>query len=109
MTRDELPELERLVLLAILHCGERAYGVPVMDEIRHRTGRPLLRPAVYEALRRLESKGLVTARLGDPTPRRGGRARRFYGVTAPGLDALKKARESWSRMWQDLDHIFDPT
>jgi PadR family transcriptional regulator PadR len=109
MAKETLPELERLVLLAILHSGDGAYGVPVMDEIRRRTGRQVLRPAVYEALRRLERKGFVKPRLGDPTPRRGGRARRFYKVTTHGLDALKDARRSWANMWQGLEHILDST
>jgi DNA-binding PadR family transcriptional regulator len=105
MPKETLPDLERLVLLAILHCGEEAYGVPVMEEIRVRTGRRVLRPAVYETLKRLERKGLVTTRRGDPSPKRGGRARTFYAVSEAGLAALRKARESWGKMWQGLEHI----
>ena len=107
MARKLLPELERLVLLAILHRGEEAYGVPVMEEIRKRTGRQVLRPAVYETLRRLEGKGFVTTRRGDPSPKRGGRARTYYAVAGPGLDALREARESWAKMWEGLEHIAD--
>lgn len=105
MAQDTLPEMERLVLLAILHCGEDAYGVPVLKEIRDRTGRQVLRPAVYETLRRLETKGFVRARRGKPSPKRGGRARTYYSVSDPGLSALREARESWDRMWQGLHHV----
>ena len=107
MTREKLSELERLVLLAILHGGEEAYGVSVMDEIRTRTGRQVLRPAVYEALKRLETKGFVTNRMGDPSPTRGGRARTFYAVSDQGLGALREARQTWAKMWQGLEHTVD--
>jgi DNA-binding PadR family transcriptional regulator len=89
-----LGEFEHLVLLAVLRVGEGAYAVPVRAEIESRAGRTVARGALYTTLDRLEQKGLLTSRLGDPLPERGGRARRYYTVSARGLASLRAARES---------------
>ena len=99
MTRDALGPLEHLVLLAVLRLGDRSYGVPILEEIKARTGRDYLRPSVYIALRRLEAKGLVKSRLGDPTPERGGRAKRFFTITAQGQRQLEASRAALVSMW----------
>lgn len=99
MTRDALGPLEHLVLLAVLRLGDRSYGVPILEEIKARTGREYLRPSVYIALRRLEAKGLVKSRLGDPTPERGGRAKRFFAITAQGRRRLEASRAALVSMW----------
>jgi PadR family transcriptional regulator, regulatory protein PadR len=89
-----LGEFEPLVLLAVLRVGEDAYAVPVRAEIESRAGRVVSRGALYTTLDRLEQKGLLRSRLGDPLPERGGRARRYYAVSARGLASLRAARES---------------
>ena len=104
MARESLGDLEHLVLLALLRLGERSYGVPILDEITARTGRAVSRPAVYIALRRLEAKGLVTSRLGDATPERGGRAKRFFTLTAQGHRQLHTSREALLSMWANVAH-----
>ena len=106
MPRESVGEFEQLVLLAILRLGPDAYGVPIIEEIRERTGRTALRPAVYVALRRLGEKGLVRSRMGDPSARRGGKARKYYEVEAEGLALLREAREALHRMWDGLDPLF---
>lgn len=98
-------ELETLILLAVLRLGDGAYGVSVKDEIRERTGRKLTRGAVYSALRRLEAKGLLQGTLGEPTPERGGRAKRFLEVTDAGLDAVRGATRDLDRMRAGLDEL----
>ncbi len=87
-----LGEFEHLVLLAVLRVGEEAYAVPVRAEIESRAGRTVARGALYTTLDRLEQKGLLTSRLGDPLPERGGRARRYYRVSSRGLAGLRAAR-----------------
>ena len=77
-------EFEQIVLLAILRVGEDAYGVTIRAEIELCTGRDPAPGALYTTLDRLEDKGFVTSRLGDPTPQRGGRAKRFFTVTPAG-------------------------
>jgi DNA-binding PadR family transcriptional regulator len=98
-----LGEFEQIVLLAILQRGDEVYGVPIVEEIKRRTGRHVAPAAVYITLRRLESKGLITSWLGDPTPERGGKARRYVKVTRTGLDNLRAARTVIDQMWQGLD------
>ncbi len=98
-----LGEFELLVLLACLRLGDNdAYAVGIADEIEARTGRSLQRAAVYVTLQRLEKKGLITTRLGDPRPERGGKARRLVHVEDVGREAVRDARHALQRMWGGL-------
>ena len=103
MTSGPLGELEHLILLALLRLGPDAYGVPIVDEIRRRTGRAVAPAAVYVTLRRLEQKGLLTSWMGDSTPERGGKSRRCVKVTAAGLESLRESRKVLESMWKGLD------
>ena len=98
-----LGEFEQIVLLAIIQLGDDVYGVPIVEEIERRTGRHVAPAAVYITLRRLEAKRLVTSWLGDPTPERGGKARRYVKVTQEGLHSLRAARKVIDQMWHGLD------
>jgi DNA-binding PadR family transcriptional regulator len=102
MTRESLGEFEQLVLLAILRLEGDVYGVPIVDEIQRRTGRTVAPAAVYVTLRRLEQKGLLESWMSDPTPERGGKARRCVRVTRAGLESVREAREVLDRMWKGL-------
>jgi DNA-binding PadR family transcriptional regulator len=97
-----LGEFEHIVLLAILRLGDDAYGVTIRNEIQERTGREPAPGALYTTLDRLEDKGLLTSTLGDPTPQRGGRAKRYVKVSASGMKAVHHARECYLRMWEGL-------
>lgn len=104
MGKRSLGEFELLVLLAALRLGEdEAHAVSIVDEIEERTGRDARRSAVYVTLQRLEEKGLVTTRMGDPTPERGGKRRRLVRVEPAGLDDVRAAREALRSMWGGLD------
>jgi DNA-binding PadR family transcriptional regulator len=103
MTHHTLGEFEQLVLLAIVHLRNEAYGIPIVDEIERRTGREISRAAVYVTLRRLEEKGLVSSWLGEPTAERGGKARRYVKVESIGLRALRASRQLSDQMWRGLD------
>lgn len=100
---EGLGEFEKLMLLAVLRLGDEAYGAAIIDELGERTGRDVSPGAVYVALRRLEDKGMLSSQVGQPTPARGGRAKRFYGVRRDGLVALKQAREAWESMLEGLE------
>ncbi len=103
MSRNShLGEFEQLVLLAILRLGDDAYGVAIRDEIRCRTGRSTAPGALYTTLERLERKGLVSSRLGEPTPERGGRAKRYYAVSAAGEAAVERALRSYQSLLEGL-------
>jgi DNA-binding PadR family transcriptional regulator len=103
MTREALGDLEHLVLLALVRLGDESYGVPILDEITGRTGRAVSRASVYIALRRLQAKGLLTSRLGESTPERGGRAKRFFRITKAGLRQLQTSRASLVKMWHQIE------
>jgi DNA-binding PadR family transcriptional regulator len=100
-----LGEFEVAVLMAVLHLGDAAVGVAVRDEIAGRTGRAVVRGAVYVTLDRLEDKGLLTSRLDDATPERGGHRRRYFKVTAVGLRRVRQALAMVERMRAGLEPI----
>ena len=107
MPRTDLGDLEHLVLLAILRLGTDAYGIPILDEVSARSGREVSRATVYVALKRLEQKGLVTSRLGESTPERGGRAKRFFKIKPAGLKALRESHATFKRVWRDYEAILE--
>jgi PadR family transcriptional regulator, regulatory protein PadR len=98
-----LGELEQIVLLAVLRLGKGAYATPILEEIRTQAGRRVARGALYTALDRLESKGCLRSRVGDPLPERGGRARRYFTVTPAAVRALKESRLALMRLWRGVE------
>ena len=93
MSRPQnLGEFEQIVLLAILRLKESAYGVSIRAEIFECTGRKTTSGALYTTLERLEGKGYLSSRVGEPTPERGGRAKRYYRISASGLDPTRVRR-----------------
>lgn len=98
-----LGELEQVVLLAVLQAGDQAYGVPVQSEIRRRARRTLTLGTIYKTLARLETKGFVASRLGEPTAERGGRAKRYYTLTPAGRQAVRGSLAALRRMAAGLD------
>jgi PadR family transcriptional regulator len=97
-----LGDFEQIVLLAILRLDNNAYGVTIREEIAACTDRDPAPGALYTTLDRLEEKGLVTSSLGDPTPQRGGRAKRFFTVSASGVRAVTLAQRSYRRLMDGL-------
>lgn len=100
---DTLGDLEQIVLLAVLRIGRDAYGVSIQQEIADRARRDLTVGTIYKTLSRLEAKGLVASRLGEPTAERGGRAKRHYSVSAAGRRALQTSLAALGRMAAGLD------
>ncbi len=107
MSRNSLGEFEKLVMLAVLHLGHEAYGASIIQELEERTGRTTSAGAVYVALRRLEKKGHVTSRLGESSPRRGGRPKRYFAVGREGIEALRRAQEDWAAMARGLEKTLE--
>lgn len=103
MPRDLLGELEHQVMLAVLRLADDAYTAPVVLELEDRTGRPTTAAAVYVVLRRLEEKGLVASSMREAPDGEGGRARRYFTVTAEGRARLAEARQAYERLWEGLD------
>jgi DNA-binding PadR family transcriptional regulator len=100
-----LGEFEQLVLLALLRLGRDAYGAAVSLEIEEHTGRTVSVSAVHTTLDRLEEKGFIRSRLGDPTPQRGGKRKRLYEVQPSGVRALQYALRGLRRMTAGLDAL----
>ena len=100
---DTLGELEQLVLLAVMQTGAGAYGVVVQAAIHRRAGRDLTLGTIYKTLSRLEVKGYVAGEIGEPTAERGGRAKRYYRVTAAGRRVLQHQLSSLRAMAAGLD------
>ena len=98
---DSIGQFEQLVLTAILDLQEQAYGVTIHSKVEE-----LARPkgvslgAVYVTLDRLEDKGLVASWLSDPTPERGGRAKRCYRLEALGERVLRESAVTAKRVWE---------
>ena len=103
--RDYLGSLEIMVLLALVRVGEDAYGVPISKEIEERSGREVALGSVYAALERLEEKGFVNSTLGEPTPERGGRAKKFFRVTGKGVRELRETQRALKNLWQGIPQL----
>jgi DNA-binding PadR family transcriptional regulator len=105
-TPPPLGEFQQLVMLAVLRIvqgGGEAYGVTVHEELEARTRRRVARGAVYMTLDRLEKKGLLASHATEPTPERGGRAKRCYTVTAPAKRALRASQQALRSLWEGLE------
>lgn len=100
-----LGEFEQLVLIALVRQGADAYGVSICQDITERAGREVSLGAVYKTLERLEDKGLVASRVGEPTPERGGRRKKHYRLLAPGQRALKQSLGAIRRMTDGLAEL----
>lgn len=100
---DFLGEFEQLILLAVLRLNDGAYAVPIRREIQARTQRVPARGAVYITLDRLENKGYLESRLGEPLTERGGRPRRYYRVRPAGVRALEQSWSALRLMWEGLE------
>jgi PadR family transcriptional regulator PadR len=101
--QPNLGEFEQLILLAIVRLRDDAYGVTIRAELANRAGRSVAPGALYTSLERLETKGLIKSRMSDPTPQRGGRAKRHVTVTASGMEALTRALKAYERLLEGLD------
>jgi len=102
MSRESLGHFELLVLLALLRQGDEAYGVPIAHAIEESTGKQVILASVYNTLERLEEKGLVRSTVGQPTPERGGRAKRYFSITTAGLREVRAAKKALTILWRGV-------
>lgn len=94
-----------MVMLAIIRIGDDAYGVSISDQISETTGSEVLLGSIYDALSRLEKKGLITAAMGEATPERGGRAKRHFRTTPKGLRLVRDTQRSLIKLWKGLPQL----
>ena len=100
-----LGELEQIVLWAVLRLDGEGYGAMILEELDQRVDRKVTPGALYTTLDRLEGKGMISSRLADPEPGRGGRRKRMLTVTAGGRSALQRTRREWLRMWDGVELV----
>jgi len=104
--RGRLGNFDVMVMLAVLRLGREAYGVLICRELERRLrGRRVALGSVYAALERLERRGWVAASLGEATPRRGGRAKTYYAVTAEGLREVRESRQTLLSFWKSIPQL----
>jgi DNA-binding PadR family transcriptional regulator len=99
---ESLGRFEELILLALLRLGPDAYGLAVRREIEERTRRDVSTGALYTSLKRLEERGFVASRMGEPTAERGGRRKKHYELEAPGVRALRSSYLDYTKMAEGL-------
>jgi len=105
MAERLLTDFELMVLLAALRVRDDAYGVTIAREIEETGGRPVKLAAVYLALDRLCRNGLASWQLGDPTPERGGRAKKLFTVTPSGLRAVRRTQRAFVALWKGIPEL----
>jgi DNA-binding PadR family transcriptional regulator len=99
---DLIGPFEQAVLLALVRLGKDAYGRAILNEVQDRLDRDVSAGAVYATLERLETKGLASSRLAPGTAIRGGRSRRYFLPTGPGVRALNEAKSASDNLWEGL-------
>lgn len=108
MKRTYLGEFEEIVLLTVAMLNGQAYGVGILHEILQQTNRAVRLNQVHASLQRLEDKGMVTSRMGDPTPERGGRRKRLFAITAYGEQTLRDIQAVRTHLWSLLPSSIKP-
>jgi PadR family transcriptional regulator PadR len=103
--KDNIGNFELMILLALIRLGDEAYGVPIAKEIEARSGREISVASVYAALDRLTEKQFVSSELGEPTAERGGRAKRYFRITAKGLREVRDTRRVLLKFWEGIPKL----
>ena len=103
-----LGEFELMVLLAVMRLGEGAYGVAIARELSGLRGQEVAIGSVYAALDRMERKGAVRSALGERTPERGGRAKRYFQLTGDGQRSVEETRRALERLWTAVPAMVAP-
>jgi len=103
--RNNIGNFELMILLALIRLNENAYGVPISKEIEMRSGREVSVASVYATLERLEAKGFVSSEIGEPTAERGGRAKRYFRITARGVREVRDTRRALVNLWDGLPKL----
>jgi DNA-binding PadR family transcriptional regulator len=104
MTEKEkfLGEFEQFLLLSILTLADNAYGSNVRQLLSEKINRDVTIGALYTTLERLEKKGLLDSKMGEVTPERGGRAKKYFKVTVKGQHALQRSKQALTLMWENV-------
>ncbi len=102
---NAISNFELMVLLALIRLGDEAYGVPISQEIEEHSGHDVALGSIYAALERLQHRGFVSSTVGEPTPERGGRAKKYFKITGKGLKVVQETQQTLTRMWKGLPKL----
>jgi DNA-binding PadR family transcriptional regulator len=102
---EYLGNFELMSLLALMRLSNDAYGVTIARELERHTGREVVIASVYATLERLQERGLVSSELGESTPERGGRAKRYFRITGAGLREVRESRRFLMNLWKGLPEL----
>jgi DNA-binding PadR family transcriptional regulator len=102
---NAISNFEFMVLLALIRLGDEAYGVPISEQIEEDSGHDVAVGSGYAALDRLQSRGFVSSSVGDPTPERGGRAKKYFKLTGKGMKVVQETQRTLTRMWKGLPKL----
>jgi PadR family transcriptional regulator len=103
--RNYIGTFELMAMLAVMRLGKDAYGVPIFREIEQECGREVALGSIYAALERLEEKGFVASELGESTPERGGRAKKYFRITSKGLREVRETQRVLNKLWNGLPQL----
>lgn len=103
--RNPIGNLDLVTLSVLIRLRDEAYGVSISREIKETTDSEVALGTIYAVLQRLERDGMVTSSLGESTPERGGRAKRYFRITAKGLREVKQMRRALGKLWQGVPQL----
>lgn len=101
--QQHLGEFEHVLLLVLMQHQGKSYGTQLRITLKEAVQRDVSIGALYATLDRLQSKGFVVSQLGEPTNERGGRAKRYFEITASGKQALRQTKQKLELLWQGVD------
>lgn len=99
---ETLTRPEERILLTICHLQDKAYLVNIRDSLKDITGKYIDVGTIYVPLKRLEHRGYLQSYLGEPSAVRGGKAIKFYRLTAKGYKALSEMKRVQDRLWKGV-------
>jgi len=102
---NPVSNFELMVMLALIRLGDEAYGVPISREIEEHSGHDVALGSVYAALERLRDRGFVISSVGEPTPERGGRAKKYFKITGKGMRVVQETQQTLTRLWKGLPKL----
>jgi PadR family transcriptional regulator, regulatory protein PadR len=102
---NAISNFELMVLLALIRLGDEAYGVPISQKIEEHSGHDVALGSIYAALDRLQARGFVSSSVGDPTPERGGRAKKYFKITGRGTKVVQETQRTLISLWKGLPKL----
>ena len=98
--------MEEHVLMTVWTLKGEGYGVNVFQYLEKMHAGRITMGVVYDVMERLRKKGLLEARMGEPTPKRGGMRKKYYRMTNAGIEELARSKETHDRIMSGFNRLF---